>query len=58
VYLNAKNIPLLDQAKTAAHELYGHALFGIKGLDSRHGGSSGILTDNLPLRESNKSSRE
>ena len=49
VYLNAKNTPLLDQAKTAAHELYGHALFGIKGLDSRHGGSSGILTDNQPL---------
>ena len=49
VYLNAKNTPLLDQAKTAAHELYGHALFGIKGLDSRHGGSSGSLSGNIPL---------
>lgn len=49
VYVNSKNPSLLQKAMTTAHELYGHALWGLKGLDSRHGGSTGNKQDNRSL---------
>ena len=43
IYVNGVETTKMEQIKNIAHELLGHALFGLKGLDPRHKGGKGNM---------------
>lgn len=45
VYINGVGTTIMEQVKNIAHELFGHVLFGLKGLDPRHHGDNGLSLD-------------
>ena len=51
IYISCKGTTTLEQVKTLGHELYGHTLFGISGLDPRHGGNTGRPDGNPTLEK-------
>lgn len=51
IYISCKGTTILEQVKTLGHELYGHTLFGISGLDPRHGGNTGRPDGNPTLEK-------
>ena len=51
IYISYKGTTTLEQVKTLGHELYGHTLFGISGLDPRHGGNTGRPDGNPTLEK-------
>ena len=49
VYISNVGTTQSEQVKNTAHELYGHALFGLQGKDPRHGGATGRIDGNREL---------